>query len=332
PRGPGVILLCGIPSEPPVALAAQAAAAAGVDFQVVNQREIEAWAVELEFDGSRLTGLLRGPAGELDLDEIDGIYARLVEPHTLPEVGRPPDPDKLATADAFYQPFCDWLEVAPCRVANRFSAGTSNVSKPYQAQIIRSVGFEVPLTIVSNDPDSIRRFAADHRELIYKSTSSARSIVRRLVPSRLADLALVRHLPTQFQALVPGVDVRVHVVGEAVFATEVRSPGTDYRYAARDRQEVRMSARELPPEVERRCLALSQALELPFSGIDLRHTPDGEWYCFEVNPSPAYSYFEQLTGQPIGAALVAYLAGDDRRRSEHGGGDRELGGALGHAS
>jgi hypothetical protein len=31
--------------------------------------------------------------------------------------------------------------------------------------------------------------------------------------------------------------------------------------------------------------------------------------CFEVNPSPAYSYYQELTGAPISDALVRYLAG-----------------------
>ena len=48
---------------------------------------------------------------------------------------------------------------------------------------------------------------------------------------------------------------------------------------------------------------------LDFAGIDLRITPDGETYCFEVNPSPAYSAFEEATGQPISLALARYLAG-----------------------
>jgi len=47
---------------------------------------------------------------------------------------------------------------------------------------------------------------------------------------------------------------------------------------------------------------------LGFAGIDLRRTPDGELICFEVNPSPAFSYYEAQTGQPIAEALAAYLA------------------------
>ena len=31
---------------------------------------------------------------------------------------------------------------------------------------------------------------------------------------------------------------------------------------------------------------------VPVAGIDLRRTPAGEWFCFEVNPSPAFSWFD----------------------------------------
>jgi D-alanine-D-alanine ligase-like ATP-grasp enzyme len=43
------------------------------------------------------------------------------------------------------------------------------------------------------------------------------------------------------------------------------------------------------------------------AGIDLRRTPSGEWYCFEVNPSPAYSWFD-LDGR-IATAIARFLAG-----------------------
>ena len=54
--------------------------------------------------------------------------------------------------------------------------------------------------------------------------------------------------------------------------------------------------------------ALAASLGLEFSGIDLRITPDGEAVCFEVNPSPAFSYYEQAAGVPIAAALARRLA------------------------
>ena len=40
-------------------------------------------------------------------------------------------------------------------------------------------------------------------------------------------------------------------------------------------------------------------------------SPTGEVYCFEVNPCPAYTYYESYTSQPIAAWLAEYLSGHD---------------------
>jgi glutathione synthase/RimK-type ligase-like ATP-grasp enzyme len=190
---------------------------------------------------------------------------------------------------------------------NRLRATSTNASKPYQSRIIKGCGFEIPPTIVTNDPQAVRDFQAAHGRLIYKSISSVRSIVRELGPVELLKLGLVRHLPTQFQAFIPGVNIRVHIVGARVFATRIESAAIDYRYAGRDGEAMMMTAMELPVEISERCVQLSQKLDLPLCGIDLKLTPDGAYYCFEVNPSPAYTYYQERTGQPIAQAIVEWL-------------------------
>jgi glutathione synthase/RimK-type ligase-like ATP-grasp enzyme len=102
--------------------------------------------------------------------------------------------------------------------------------------------------------------------------------------------------------------VRVHVVGGEAFATRIDSDVTDYRYATRMGGEARLSAVELPDATAERCVALAAGLGLEFVGIDLKITPDGEAYCFEVNPCPAFSYYEANTGQPIARAVARRLA------------------------
>ena len=166
----------------------------------------------------------------------------------------------------------------------------------------------MPQTLISSDPDEVREFLDRHRAVIFKSISGVRSIVRRLDHGYLGRLDRVRTLPTQFQVLVPGTDVRVHVVGDRVFATAIETGATDYRYAARDGAEATLTATDLPDEVAQRCVRLAAALRLPLAGIDLRRRPDGEYVCFEVNPMPGYSFFESHTGQPISRAIVEHLA------------------------
>jgi glutathione synthase/RimK-type ligase-like ATP-grasp enzyme len=54
-------------------------------------------------------------------------------------------------------------------------------------------------------------------------------------------------------------------------------------------------------------------MRLVVAGIDLRRTPEGRWVCFEVNPSPAFVYYEEATGQPIGDAIAQWLRRADTR-------------------
>ncbi|MCA1629259.1 MAG: glutathione synthase [Acidobacteria bacterium] len=306
-----MILFCGIPSEPPLRLAIDAARAAGTPHLVFNQREAHFSDLSFDIGGGTVRGTLRYREADYPLEGFTGVYTRLTEWRTLPENrpvhGASPDIERLERSRLVHEALGEWMELADCRVLNTARAMASNVSKPYQAQIIARGGLLVPPTLVTNDPAEAEAFARARGRVIYKSVSSVRSIVRELRPADLERLDRVGHLPTQFQSLIPGTNVRVHVVGGEVFATRVETESVDYRYASRDGEEVRMIAAELPPEVRLKCVGLSETLGLPLCGIDLKVTPAGEWYCFEVNPSPAYSYYEENTGQPISRAIVALL-------------------------
>jgi len=185
----------------------------------------------------------------------------------------------------------------------------SNGSKPYQAQLIREHGFLTPETLITNDPDLVRGFRAQHGRVIYKSISGVRSIVQELSDTDDARLDRIRWCPTQFQAFVDGTNVRVHTIGNEAFATAIRSEATDYRYAQRQSSEA-AELREvvLSEELAKQCIELSRSLGLEFAGIDLKITPEDVVYCFEVNPSPAFSYYEGNTGQPISTAVARRLA------------------------
>lgn len=317
-----MILFCGIPTEAPLALAIEAAEAAGVPHVVLSQRTLAHCDLTLEVSDGVVDGCLTIGGADYDLASFTGVYVRLMEQTGLPEArprrSCPPDPVAEARLALLHRMLIEWLEVTPARVANRASAMLSNFSKPYQAQLIARQGLLVPPTLVTNHAPAVRAFAGAHERLIFKSISSIRSIVRELDVGARRDLARLRNLPTQFQARIAGADVRVHVVGEEIFACAIESEAVDYRYAARDRLEVAMAPCTLPDDVARACLRLSAELELPFCGIDLKRTPDGRYFCFEVNPSPAYSFYEECTGQSISTALVGYLGGGASERSESG--------------
>jgi glutathione synthase/RimK-type ligase-like ATP-grasp enzyme len=269
----------------------------------------------LEIGDGGVSGTIVSHGVEIPLERVGAVYAR---PLDLP--ARWSDGLARQRAEVFHELFLEWLDATPALVLNRPLSMESNSSKPYQQQEIRAAGFAVPETLVTSDPDEARAFWASHGRVIYKSVSGIRSIVRELDDVAARRLDRLRDLPVQLQAYVAGTDVRVHVVGGATFACEVASRAIDYRYAAREGLDADLSPTELPEQVREGCRALATRLGLPFCGVDLRRTPEGTWVCFEVNPMPAYSYFEIGSGLPIARAVVELLAsgspaGGERRWS-----------------
>ena len=305
-----MILLCGIPSDPPLALVREELDDLGADYAVVSQRRFDELDLEFSVEEGSVAGVLRVGGVSHRLDGVSGVYTRLMDDRLLPELAaEPPASPRRARCRALHDTLASWLEIAPARVVNRSRPQGSNFSKPYQSQLIREHGFAIPETLITNEPELVRAFADGHARVVYKSMSAVRSIVQTLAPADFGRLDRIRWCPVQFQAYVEGTNVRVHVVGDEVFATAIATDVTDYRYAHHENGSAELTALDLPDELAERCVRLAAALELPFAGIDLKLAPDGVAYCFEVNPSPAFSYYENSTGQPIARALARYLAG-----------------------
>jgi len=301
-----MILLCGLPAEAPLALVAAELADRKVPVAFFDQRHSAASSLTLDVNDDGLTGELTLIDQRVRLDGISCVYLRLQDDRQFPDVRAAGAGSAYAEqVRSLHATLVEWTEMTPALVVSRFSRQASNGSKPYQAQIIQSCGFAVPPTLITNDPDRVLEFQEQHKRVVYKSVSGIRSVVTELSSADLQRLDQIRWCPVQFQKLVPGTDVRVHVVGQQVFPTLISSEAVDYRYASRqDHPAAELSATTLAPEVTARCLDLAHRLELPFAGLDLRLGDDGQTYCFEVNPSPAFSYYQHHTGQPIASALA----------------------------
>lgn len=306
-----MILLAGIPSETPLARLARALDADSRCYRFFHQRRFDEIRLDIEIDHDGVDGWLDLPGERWRLADIEAIFFRCMDDRKLPELrGEPEDSPRRRRCRALHEALLSWIELHPGRMLNRPSAMASNGSKPYQAQRIRQHGLLVPPTLVTNDPQAVLDFADEHGELIYKSMSGVRSIVQPMRREDRGRLESIRWCPTQFQALIRGTDLRVHVVGSEVFATAIASDATDYRYAQRQGHGAAgLEGVELESGLAERCVDLARGLDLPFAGIDLRLADDGRVFCFEVNPSPGYTYYEDHTGQPIARAVATHLAG-----------------------
>jgi hypothetical protein len=302
-----IVLVWGLAAEPPIAAVRAQLAAQHTPTIFVDQHHVADNGVQLAVDKDGVRGCLSTPDGQCDLQDVKSLYARPYDSRLLPAIQfAGPASHAWRHAQAFDAALWAWTDVTPALVVNRLGPTSTNGSKPYQLDRIRAAGFELPETLITTDPLQAQAFWELHQQVIYKSVSSTRSIVRSLTAEHRARLGDITTCPTQLQQYIPGTDFRVHVVGDDVFACEISSEASDYRYAGDC--DVKMCTTSLPESVASRCRTAAGLLDLPVAGIDLRRTPQDEWYCFEVNPSPAFTFFEEATGQPIGAAIARLLA------------------------
>ena len=304
-----MILVHGILADAMVELMCARLNAMGYEYVFWDETRVsDGLHVSWSLASNGVRGEISSGMGRVRLTDITGVYARYVSRRDGRTRGDLNQREEDLVRAEYQAAVMQLLDLLPCVVVNRVRASTSNDSKLYQQFLIRDFGLLTPRTLVTTVPDeAVTFYEACGKNVIFKSLSSVRSIVRRLEEGDLARLDRVKNCPTQFQEVVEGVDIRVHTVGDEIFATELISDASDYRYAARDGHSLTARPIEVPPEVASACLGLTKACGLVVAGIDLRRTSDGQYYCFEVNPSPGFIFFERMAGQPISEAVAKLL-------------------------
>ena len=298
-----MIALWGLMEDAPLAAVRRCLEELRVPTVFIDQRSVPEYVFEIETN-ERVTGKILGPDCSLDVDDVQSIYVR---PYNFADLdifnGVDTTSETWKRAAEFEASMLTWCELTNAMVVNRPGNMGSNNSKPFQLDLIRDAGFRVPETLITTDPTSLVNFSKKHGRVIYKSISSWRSIVSQLTEKDLSRAEDVACCPTQFQRFIEGTDYRVHVLNNTVFTHRIHCADDDYRYS----EQATIESAKLDSELEERCVTLAKKLGLVFAGIDLRQSIDGEWYCFEVNPSPGFTYFDQSPGN-ISLALAKHLA------------------------
>ena len=287
-----MILVWGPRTDAPIERVLEALEARCADIFHVDESDLESLRYDIVF-GSHCGGWIELRGRRVATNDLRGIYIR---------------PGKPVSGAARQASMVLLALVSQLKAVliNDPAAGSSNASKPYQLGLIAQAGFTVPETLVTTDPDAARSFLREHNRIIYKSVSGIRSIVATLEMKDEARLEDVRSGPVQLQEYVDGLDVRVHVVGTCWFACSVRSSSADYRHAD---SAPELSEFELPESIGEQVRALVHGMNLLVAGVDLRLRPDGSWVCFEVNPSPGFTWYEEATGHQIAEAIADLLLG-----------------------
>ena len=192
--------------------------------------------------------------------------------------------------------------------------------KPYQLRVAQDVGFNIPRTIISNDPAAIRQAYDDFERMIVKPARSGHfwqageeySVYTSLVTS--ADMASVdesRWTPSIYQELVPKqYDIRVTCVGDRLFSAAIHSqtnPSATIDWRKTDDPHLPHSLIDLPETVDRKLRLLMRRLNLQFGCIDLVLTPAGEYVFLEVNPSGQWLWLDDQLDLGISRSVANWL-------------------------
>ncbi len=197
-------------------------------------------------------------------------------------------------------------------------------AKPGQLRLARTLGIDVPRSLLSNDPEAVRSFfAACPHGMVAKMVSSGAIGVgegadsqpvytQQIVEADLAHLDSLCLSPMLFQERVPKAsELRVTVVGAELFvaAIEISADApVDWRTDPSQVSGFRPSD-ALPDAVGRALLTMLDRLDLNFATFDLILTPDGRCVFLEMNTISYFDFVERAAGLPISEAVAALLLG-----------------------
>ncbi len=186
------------------------------------------------------------------------------------------------------------------------SASHAN-NKALQLVTAQALGFKIPDTLLSNNPEKVRRFFDRHHgKIIFKGflpnvwnefempqVALRTSVVEA---KHLIEDFCIRACPGIFQnAIQKDYEIRVTVMGEKILAAAISHKNmkevTDFRYDL-DSSNLLVAEITLPDAIEKCCISLCKKLGLVFACIDLILSKDGEYVFLEVNEAGQFLWKE----------------------------------------
>ena len=299
-----MILCIGVAADTTFLAGLQAVREAGLEHRAVDLPSLAMrGSVRIPLDDVANATIHQG-TNVIRIRDVSAVWCRLLDVSA-----HAPDPRFAATAAGHYQAFLRLFEHLPIRVMNpplRESTGFTKVL--HEVALATVAGWSVPRTCLTSNPDEARAFIADcPAGVIYKGASAAKTWAQQYRVGDDALLERLRRTPVLFQERIAGPDVRIHVVGDQVFAEAIRSSALDYRTVLGENDYRHI----VPPEpVARGCVRLVEATGIPLLGVDFKiDAATGEWLFLEANSMPAFEGYDRRAGGAISRAMARWLAG-----------------------
>ncbi len=204
---------------------------------------------------------------------------------------------------AWYTSLQGWLaSYANIRCLNRRYLGRYT-NKLHTLYLARSVGLEIPITLVTNTPN-VNNTQANGFDLVAKPVSGGgycKSVDHLLTETELQ--AGVTASPAIVQERLSGPDVRIYVIDEELFGFRISSEALDYR----TNSERVIEPIDISPyqSTTTKLKCLMTALGLNWCATDFKLNEKTEELTFlEINSDPMFSVFDKLANGMITQAIL----------------------------
>ena len=256
----------------------------------------------------------------INTDTVRGVwYRRPKEPVPSSSI-TDPEAIKFCTAEASYLLKCLYMLLDDRKwVSHPKAISYANV-KLHQLEIARQLGFLVPKSICTNDPDTALKFIRETGNVVIKpfktnvvDTEDGPAVIytSRVGEDSLKELGAVRFAPHFFQEEIRKTkEYRVTIIGKEVFVTSINSqsdPNLLLDWRTSSDKPKQWSADTLPDEILKKCFAMIEVYDLNYGAFDFALTPDGDIIFFELNPNGQWAWQEDYLGLPMTNALIKAL-------------------------
>lgn len=267
--------------------------------------------------------VLRHRDREVDLDALSGVWYRRPTAFEF-DADMGEAETQFARNEAIHG-VGGILRSTDCLWINRPDLDAVAELKPYQLTLAQRLGFRVPRTLLTNDPDEVAALLRDaDRPIVYKALTGGvihypgafpGGLLTAVVGDELVDhLHRVRHTMCQFQEYVEkAYEVRLTVIGNTFFPVVISSQDRDSTSVDwRGENELPYGDyRPLPDALVKKVQLLLDELNLVYAALDFIVTPDGEYVFLEANPNGQFMWMQHDLGIAFSDCVADLLVAGD---------------------
>jgi len=283
-----------------------------------DTNNLERYQIDLMPDLSKLLLVDKSDGDLISADEITSVWYRRPSPDRKA--------DELIDADGlkfFRGETKEWIKSITFALKHCFWVTApwllyESRIKSRQLSVAQALGLQVPRTLITMDPDSVKRFYSECQDgmvakplkvpFVESKESFYTLRVQEINPADLDNPALYI-CPTVFQEKISvSHELRIVAIGHRLFAfkavtkeknaLDIRSGGLG---------NVEYSACEISEALSSKIISMLSQFNTPFSSMDFLVDCDGREYFVDLNPNGQWLFLEFLTGVNMSDVFVEML-------------------------